>query len=382
MKLLSYQEAWVIYDGLQVFWANDQFGVRYICTLVEQNDKLDKYICAPVSINRFDDLVRSKIDLRKIYCKPEDENLYVLENRGAEIINVKIDKIAVTDIPENWLPKEGFFVNPHSESDVDIVEQAIKRNRAIIYFRLNPPESLAESKIYADNLSQATRLIQRLVKHAYRKAIKKFESVVQDKMDLKDDYKLEIYAFAPGSFTLQMQTAKPADMFGHSEVKKALQVIDNVANLADSPDMTVDGVSQIGGHFATAYRDLVHFISDTGTSLEYEWASPDRQKSKIYGITDFQAKPLYEALMKRTDIGIEKVKFIGKLTKIDVKLKTWRLMRDSDGREITGQSEIDLSGLVIGTKKYELTCEERLEEELGTGKETTKYYIMEIQGLS
>ena len=88
--------------------------------------------------------------------------------------------------------------------------------------------------------------------------------------------------------------------------------------LATTPDETVNQVSQLGGHFATAYKDLLKFISDTESNLEYEWAVPEKQTTTRRRISSVQAKPLYEALIQRTDIGKEMVRLVGKLTKVEI----------------------------------------------------------------
>ena len=88
-----------------------------------------------------------------------------------------------------------------------------------------------------------------------------------------------------------------------------------------------------------------------------------------------QAGPLYEALSLRADIGIEIVRFRGKLSKVDEKNRTWRMVTDEDLKEISGFAEVDLAGLVIENQKYEFTCEERLEEEKGTGREFARLVL-------
>lgn len=69
------------------------------------------------------------------------------------------------------------------------------------------------------------------------------------------------------------------------------------------------------------------------------------------------------------------MKLIGILTKVDEKYKKWRLVSEEDKREYAGSTEIDLAGLTIETQRYEFLCEERLEEEKGTGREITKLYL-------
>ena len=54
---------------------------------------------------------------------------------------------------------------------------------------------------------------------------------------------------------------------------------------------------------------------------------------------------------------------------------TWGLKNIEDNRNYTGSVEdpagISLGGITTETKQYEFTCEEVLEEERGTGREST-----------
>lgn len=381
MRQLSYREPLVFYDGLQVFVAEDQFGAKHVCTLIEQSVALDRYLCALISPVRLLSLIQGNLDLRMVYENPEIDELCLIQSENGVLDHLIATPIFVREISANWLPQPGFYLSVQSAPDVKVVEEAVKRSRAIIHCKLNPPEALAESKISAEHLSQATKLIQRLVKHAFSRAIRSLEKELRDRLNTSENYQLEVFAFSPGSFTLHMQSAAPVDLIGYAEIAKALEVIDRIASLANAPDDTVEQVSQLGGHFATAYKDLLWFISQTETHFEYEWASPDKRMSKKHAISSSQAKPLYNALIERSDIGIEPVRIVGKLTKVDEKLKTWRLISETDGKEYSGSSEVDLAGLVIETERYELSCEERLEEERGTGKEFTKLYLISLRKL-
>jgi hypothetical protein len=378
MRKLNYTDALVIYDGLQVFVAKDQFGTKYICTLVEQSVSIDKYICAPISFERLQKLFQQEVDLRDIYVIPEADELFIILSEGGILDHLSASPISLKDIPEAWLPQSGFYIKTEQISDVKVIEEAISRNRAIIHLRLNPPEALSESKIYAENLSQATKLIQRLIKHSYRKAIRHIEKGLRETLNTLENYQLEIFAFSPGSFTVHMQSSLPTDLIGYAEIERAFDIIDYITVLSNNPDATVEKVSQLGGHFASAYKDLLKFMTDTGTNIDYEWASPQKNISTRRSISASQAKPLYEALIERSDIEIETISITGRLTKVDEKLKTWRLKSESDGKEYSGSSEVNMAGLVIDTEIYELICEERLEEEKGSGKEFTRLYIISL----
>jgi hypothetical protein len=172
-----------------------------------------------------------------------------------------------------------------------------------------------------------------------------------------------------------MQSAVPADLFGYAHVSKAFEIIDEINESIGDPNEAVKMVAELGGHFSTAYKDLLKFIIEAETPIEYEWAMPEKKSTSIHKISTYHAKPLYEEIIKRDDIEVEEITLIGRLTKVDIKYKTWRLLSDEINREYHGTSDINLAGLVIESRRYEFFCEERLEEERGTGKEITKLYL-------
>ncbi len=375
MRKLKNQKSLIYYDGLQVFLAEDQFGTRYVCTLANRSDETDIYLCTMISKQNEEDLLLGKIDLAGVYDDPEVETYFTLKSTDEMATRAKVDSILRSEIQSNWLPEKGVYFDFDAKIGSEIVAESVKRQKALINCRLNPPESMIESKIFADNLGRAASLLQKLVKYAFRYAIKDFDSKSKRSLYLDEHYLLEVYGFSPGSFTLNMQSHKDPDLFGYPEVERAFRIIDDIFDSVEDPQQTVAKLSSLGGLLAIAYRDFVKFISETESSVSYEWARPDR--NQLYGksLTHEQAGPLYEALIERQDLGVEKITFTGYLTKVDEKARTWRIVNEEDGREYSGKSDVKLTGLVIQDKIYRLECEEVIEEQKGSGKEITKYIL-------
>ena len=123
------------------------------------------------------------------------------------------------------------------------------------------------------------------------------------------------------------------------------------------------------------------FITDTETPIDYAWTTPESKPPKHYKISTKQARPVYEEITRRIKLEGEEVRLVGNLSKVDKKYGKWRLISEDDQKEHTGSSDIDLAGLTIGTERYEFVCEERLEEERGTGREKTVLYLRSFRKL-
>lgn len=380
MRLLDYQETLVFYDGPQLFIAKDQLGAAHICLLVKQEEEADTYLCVPASHTRIHALVEGTIDLREVFSSPEVPELSTIVSKRGVLIGLPATPIVQEQIPPKWFPEPGFILAIPAIPDIQLIKEAAARKRAVIHCSLNPPEASEESKITAEHLAQAVKLVQRVVMHAYKRAIR---GVVVSTKELTQpvNYELEVFAFSPGSFTLHMQSSTLADLIGNVPISRAFKIMDSITDLVDDPEKALPKVAEIGGHFASAYKDLLYFITDNNTSLQYEWTMPELPSTIKRRISTSAAKPLYDALTARVDIGREEKRLVGKLTKVDEKLKTWRLTSSKEPGEYQGSSEVDLAGLIIETQAYEFICEERLEEERGTGREITKLYLKSFRSL-
>jgi len=378
MRRLSHFETLVFYDGVQIFTAKDQFDTRFICMLFEKGECSDKYLCAPISLPKLGQFLEGRIDLRDIFRNPEIKELYQIEASTDNLLEMPATPVAES-LPE-WLPEPGFFMEPAEPLETEVEREAATRRRAVIHCKLEPPEARWEPAIYAENLAQAVKLVQRLVKHAFRRFLRNLGKEERDRLLSAENYQLKVFAFSEGSFNIHMESSVPPDLFGHVDISMALERIDCVVSLSEEPAEAVQKLLDLGPHFAAAYKDLLSFISETDTSLGYSWAAPDRKISRNK-ISTSQAKPLYKAITERSELGSEIVRIVGKLTKVDEKTRTWRLTSEETNKEVSGSSEIDLAGLTIETERYEFICEERVEEEKGTGRELIKLYLRSYQKL-
>jgi hypothetical protein len=377
MRTLSHFRTLVYYDEPQLFVAHDQLDISYVCLLVDKPDDSEKYICTPVSKGRLSDFISGRVDLLSVIKSPETGEMFIGTALNGDLDSISIVQVTENDVRPEWLPEPNFFIEPEPVTDKLVIEESRERQRAIIHFSLNPPEARQQPKIVAERLGQAVRLMQRVITHAYRNALRDVDEATREAISQPGVYQLEVFAFSPGSFTLHMQTTTPADMLGYSHIAKALRIIDLVTEHIDNPAAAVQFIAGYGGHFATAYRDLLQFIMENETPLSYEWSMPERPDTTTRRISDKQAKPVYQALIERTDIGIEEKRLVGILNKADEKYGSWRLLVEAEKKEYAGRSnpaQIDLKGLVIGAC-YEFLCEERLVEERGTGRESTELHL-------
>lgn len=383
MRTLSHFRTLIYYDGAQLFVAKDQLGTSYVCLLAQQSDESDTFLCVPVSLERLHDFTSGAVDLLSLIRASETEEAFVVVAEQGDTRTMSATSVSPREIPVEWMPEPGLLLPNEALSSDLVVEQARDRQRAIIHCSLNPPEAKQEAKIAAERLAQAAKILQRVVKHAYRKSLRDMDPHTREAIGEANNYELEVFAFSPGSFTLHMQTAAPADMWGYSPIEKALRIIDAMTEHVGSAEEAVQIIAGYGGHVATSYKDLLQFIVTNKTPLSYSWSTPQSTRACASSISESQAEPLYQALAAREDIGVESKTLVGVVTKADSDYGHWRMLVDDERRDYSGQSDphaLSLSGVEIGAR-YEFVCDERLSEERGTGRESTVLHLKSIRRL-
>lgn len=374
-RRIRHKETLIYYDGPQLFLARDQVSAQYLCLLVEDKGDFDKFLCVPVSSERLKDFYLGEFDLRKIYEQPESDELFYAEVKESIEEVFQLFPLSLNNLPSEWLPDSGFIFKKDNTKQEIIVEEAIDRNRAIVHFSLNPPESRYETKIHTLHLAEALIDYQSLVKHAYRKIISKLNAPKRKELDLPEYYNLDVIAFSNGSFTVHLQSIRQADMLGYIHVSEALKKIDEITQQIDNPDAALLIIQENKGHFANAYLKLLELAVKHESSLSYQWTTPELKRPVYGSISAKQAAPLYELLNTKQELTVEQIELAGKVIKADYKRGAWTLHSIEDDKDYNGVisdgSGLSLSGFVIEEQTYKFFCEERVEEVLGTGKERT-----------
>jgi hypothetical protein len=381
IKHIHPQQELIYYDGLQLFVGNDQLQTSYICLLIDSGPQ-DIFMCVPISKTRLNKFYNGDLDLRDIYTSPETGEWFQIG-----IDNYQQDYFVLEPIDEpneSYLPSAGFLLTRTGSASQSIVIESKEKNRAIVHLSLNPPEALAEPKIHSFRLAEVLGIFQTLVREAYHKSIRedKKSANYREILSNENQYQLDVYATAPGSFTVQLQSEALSDLLGYSEIAKAFDRIDIItANILET-EKAVATIAENKGRVATAYLKLLNFIVDNDSPISYQWTMPEKSEPIYYSIPKKQAIDLRTELLKIEDISKEIMRFTGKFTKVDIKRKTWSVTDETENRTYTGHipkdSEVSLLGVTIGTQLYSFICEEKIIELAFLGKEQTNLLLIEF----
>ena len=112
----------------------------------------------------------------------------------------------------------------------------------------------------------------------------------------------------------------------------------------------------------------MRLLADSGTGLQYRWATTDSIESRNAGVTRVQASQLADVLEVAIELSTEAVTVRGRLEQASDRLGTW-CVAEGDGERHYGKVEdpTELDGFTIGLS-YEFMCAETVDID-ATGRE-------------
>ncbi|KTB54966.1 hypothetical protein AO067_20315 [Pseudomonas viridiflava ICMP 13104] len=363
MKSIQLLHVLLDYDYPQVFVAIDAIGVSYVCMVTEESELGPSFLCAPVSVQRSKELLSGKIDLRKIYEKPELSEFYYASPNDLTV-PFGIEQAQFNQVPQELLPEPGLVFQYTDE----VLIKAQELNTTVAFASLAVPEASHEARIRTRKLSEFLAIYQGVLRNLARAAAK-FNGKAIPKGE--DPYESDVFGFCPGSFTVQVRSAEACDMLGENKALiSAFTRLNQFLTIADNPDEAVRFLLDIKGHAASSLISLLNFISENDCPFANTWSTPVMQSSSRSKIRVASAQSVIQLCRFREDLGIEELELTGVVDSAKVSTSTWRI--DVDGIAYSGGvkegSSLNLAGITVGSR-YTFYCEEKIEIVQGTGRE-------------
>ena len=253
-----------------------------------------------------------------------------------------------------------------------MLREARERNNLILELAAEPPEAATQHRIRANTLAEMLLRVQAMVRHAYRAVLSespaRYRRPHDDMMDV-------VVPAAAGSFRIVLEAANVPDLFGHSDLARALPMVDALFRCAGNPEEALASAREVRGHLAGAYLKLLRFLDERETGLRYSWADPSSERPSRGAISHGQAGPLVKMLSSVTDLGVEAVMLEGTFERFNRGTGAWGLLTAEGSRSgKVRQGGPDLDGLEVGGR-YVFYCEEVIEEFDVTGRELRTFYL-------
>lgn len=371
MKTIQYHSTLFYYDGPQVIEARDEIGGHYVAVLNANHENFVVVGAAPRSLDSFR---AGSLDLRSLLLERGSDEWFLADPSGIDgtlSLVLQASPLAESDS----LPEPGFVLDEAAASEV--VNEARNRNNFVLEVAVSPPEAREEHRIRADTLAGLLAHLQTLIKHGYAAARRELTPATRRRIDVSDAHLLNVVVpAATGSFRIVLEGAKRPDMFGQSELARAMAPIDDLFEEVTNIQRAVAKIKANPGHLAAAYLRLLRFLRAQKSGMNYSWAEPTTLHVQSRSVSEEETGVLVDALSEIANLGVESIDFIGILEKADANSGEWRLNTERGkfaGRVKPGGASLE--GLKIGGK-YQFHCNEEIEEFRGFGRERHSLYLV------
>lgn len=213
---------------------------------------------------------------------------------------------------------------------------------------------------------------QKLVRNARQKS--KGKSQTSDA--ITSNFTLNTLAFASGSFRVYFESENPGDLFGGNDLEGSFALIEDIISTSSNTEITVEKLQASRGHFVSSLRRILEILDANNSFLEIEWTKPN-DTVHTAEIRRNAVRPLLEKLNETESLSKEVRNFMGAFIGADSNTGNWKIRTVPDGDEFSGRSNDPhiLSGIIIESQNYSITCEEEIEEDLITGRERRKFTL-------
>ena len=371
MKQIRCTSTLFYYDGPQVLEARDGIGGHYVAVLAPSGGAAERYLVAGVAPERLRQFRAGELDLRSLLLESEVEARYLATVESSLNRPLVLDRLSGPLVDGELLPDAGFFLHDGPADDF-VLKEARERNNLILELAAEPPEAASQHRIRANTLAEMLLRVQAMVRHAYRAALRespaRYRRPHDDMMDV-------VVPAVEGSFRIVLEAANVPDLFGHSDLARALPRVDALFRCAGNPEEALASVREVRGHLAGAYLKLLRFLDERGTGLRYSWADPSSERPSRGAISHGQAGPLVKMLSSVTDLGVEAVTLEGTFERFNRGTGTWGLLTAEGSRSgKMREGGPGLDGLEVGGR-YVFYCDEVIEEFDVTGRESRTLYL-------
>lgn len=242
-------------------------------------------------------------------------------------------------------------------------------------------EAVDEAKIKLNKLSEFLSLYQNALKHLARLSAKE-NSIKIDKNTAPFD--VDVFGFSHGSFTVHVKSSYHSDLFGDNALlSEAYSRLNQFIELAKNPTDAIAMLQDVKGHTANSIIKLVEFVEIHSCPITHTWASPNMLGSECSKLDVEIAKQLGELCRQRNELLDEDIVLEGSIVRASEEANTWKLVNRKDSKKYSGEvdpdSNLSMSGVIIGEEVYRFYCHERVEVILGTGQERTKLSAYKIE---
>ena len=369
MKTITPTKTLVYYDGINVFEGRDAIGGHYVGMIIDTTGDFDRYLVVGTPPECLRQFRSGMLDLRTLLLTAPNGDWYITLANTVYGDPLVLEPQNTPLVDTRFVPSEGFFLEDTPVDDRTLIK-ARERGNLILELSTEPPEAAEAHRIHMATHGGLLVEMQMLIRHAYRRAVSELSDQTRQSIDTTDSYVMDVVVPASaGSFNVVLEAAKPPDMFGSSELRRALQKMDDIFQIGREPEQARDRLMEHKGHLAGSYIRLMSLLSSNGTGMSYSWAEPMSAESQHGGVSERVAKELVELFSGVSSLTAESVTLVGEFERVNRGAGDWGLLtEDGVRRGKIAEGGPSLDGLRVG-QVYTFECLEKVDIVEATGRE-------------
>jgi hypothetical protein len=359
----------------------------FLAIWVDETSDFDRWLYAPISLQRLGDLKLGGIDLRSAFSRAENGFVFDVKVFYDNSLP-NIQTLACLDLTDDLLPVEGEFLKYDSQSitpkKAEASRTAIQRNREVLDLTFNfPPLHRTEAPIA--NLGIILQSFQNLIDAIGQ--VKTGHEPVPGKIPLRITEKTElaIAGTFPGSFGVEIIALSPDNLFGESLVREAIEEFIGLIKVGSKIEPLRERLLGLRGRSISRYRHLLKGLVAAGTGVGIEWGSPQTDKGGVATLPLTTAKAIIAILDQiTTELPVE-YRITGELIGANKRTATYEIKDLRDNQKYAGKvleearqdiAEAKLTGI------YVAIIREKVEVFPITGVEKIEYELVSLKPLT
>jgi hypothetical protein len=377
-------EIYEYYDKPCFFSCRNRAEHAFLVIWVDETSEFDRWLYAPISLERLDCLKSGDIDLRSAFSKAENGFVFDVkvfyDDRPSNI-----ETLACLDLTDDLLPAEGEFldydnstINPKKAEANRI---AVERNREVLNLTFNfSPLYSTEAPIV--NLGIILQSLQSLIDSIGY--IKTGHQQVPGKIPLKiiKQTELAMVGTFSGSFGIEIIASSPNDLFGESLVRKAIEEFVALIKIGNKIEPLRERLRGLRSRSISRYHHLLKGLVAAETGMGIEWGSSKTDGGGSANLPLETAKATVAILDQITTEFPVEYEIRGELIGKNKRTATYQIKDIRDNQKYSGkvlkEARQDIAKARL-TGRYVAIIREKIEVSSITGHEKIEHELVSLK---
>ena len=381
---LELVETYEYYDEPVLYACQDATERRYLVVLSVDEPGFQEWLYAPLSARRFQHVRSGGLDLHSAFRAAEGGFIFRLTLQRDPTAAGRGEWVPAQSLDDALLPTPGEALDLPTETlgvryDTEPDRIAAQSHRDVLTMRFRF-DGLTRTEAPAALFGQLLDGVQQVVNAVGQSVVGSPTSRAPIPGNILNRMQLRYVGTFPGSLGVELHAAETADLFGQSDVSRALEQFMGLLAVTSSVDDMLVKLGELRGRTVTKYRDLLDHLETGVQDVEFKWGSPRNPDSVSVVVTREVAKRASVRLRQAVPETETEFEIVGRLRGFNSRTKTYEIWDTYENRKYTGRVDdgaLGEIGQAVIDEIYGALLRE-IHESAPDGETTTKYRLLRL----